>query len=275
MSDSREGQWNHVGARWDDLGPPLRPAVADIALFQRALDARAALAPIDDALILGVTPEIFHLAWPETTRLRALDRSADMIATVWPGTAEQAIAGSWLDTPFADATFAMLFCDGGLQLLAHSHEQARLTSELARIVAPRGHVVFRLFLPATTREDPEAVIAELAAGGIANMNCLKLRLGAALMESAEEGIALGDFWHFLHDRIGDRDAFFAGLGWDPGEVSVIDFYRDSPARYHFVDVATAEALFGTDGDGPFRLLDVTYPDHLMGDRCAHFRVERV
>ena len=269
-----QGQWDSLAARWERHGPPLRPGPLDVALYQRAVD-QLGQRPGVPALILGVTPEIYRLRWPEGTELRALDRSREMIDTVWPGRPEQAIEGEWGAPNFEPGSFDIVLCDGGLHLLDYPAGQSELVQQLARIVIPGGQVVFRLFLPPERREDPEQVIADLAAGQIRDMNCLKIRLMQAMTSSPVEGVMLDDVWQFLHTRIGDRESFFANLGWDSHRVAVIDLYRGSQARYHFADLDSVKALFGTDRATPFRRIDVTAPAHMMGDRCRHLRLERV
>lgn len=268
------GQWDSLAARWELHGPPLRPGPLDVALYQRAVDQLGRKTGVQ-ALILGVTPEIYRLHWPEGTTLRALDRSREMIDAVWPGQPEQAIEGEWGSPDFEPATFDIVLCDGGLHLLDYPAGQSELVRQLARIVRPGGHIAFRLFLPPERREMPEEVIADLAAGRIRDMNCLKIRLTQAMTNSPVEGVMLDDVWQFLHARIGNRETFFGDLGWEARQVAVIDLYRGSLARYHFADLESVKALFGADRGAPFRCIDVTAPAHLMGDRCMHLRLERV
>lgn len=273
-SHENQGQWNGIAGRWDMHGPPLRPSPKDVALYQQAVNDIAPR-PTNRALILGVTPELYGLRWPDGVVLKALDRSSEMIDTVWPGNPDQAILGDWGASVFEPASLDFVVCDGGLHLLDYPAGQTALADELANVVLPGGHVVFRLFLPPERRESPDQVLAELITGKIRDMNCLKLRLGHAMCGSPEEGVKLGDVWQFLHAHLGDRDAFFTQLGWDHRRVAVIDLYRDSPARYHFADLETVKAVFGADRHAPFEVVDIQAPDQLMGDQCVHLRLRRV
>jgi hypothetical protein len=75
MTDSYN-HWSLMAANWRLVGPPLRPGTADQALFNAAIASWGSdkgVAP--RALILGVTPELFHLDWPTGTQLTALDGS--------------------------------------------------------------------------------------------------------------------------------------------------------------------------------------------------------
>ena len=80
--------WAVFAARWARLGPPLRPCPEDVQRVQKAW-----LTSLPDGiprrrievLSLGVTPELALFPWAEQTSLRALDASAQMIRSVWPG----------------------------------------------------------------------------------------------------------------------------------------------------------------------------------------------
>ena len=82
--------WQTYPARWSLLKPPLRPD-ASVVDRVRAL-AGADAAPV---LVLGVTPELAAAF----AQVEAVDRSAEMIAALWPGDApgRRAIQGDWLE----------------------------------------------------------------------------------------------------------------------------------------------------------------------------------
>ncbi len=269
-----QGQWNSLASRWDKHGSPLRPSQLDAAHYQAAVDDLARRRAIDRAVILGVTPEIYRLTWPEDTTVLAIDRSRDMIERVWPGPRERALLGEWTEPLLEAGSVQIAICDGGFHLLDYPVGQTALVAQLARMLDRGGRAVFRLFLPPSDAMTPEAVIAALAAGQIPNMNVLKLRLGHALMRSPEDGVALDAVWTFLHDHIGDRDAFFADLGPTWKDADVIDLYRGSPARYHFASLDAVKRLFVQDGAGLFEIVAVNFPDQLLGDQCPHLIVER-
>lgn len=277
MTPHPEGQWNEFARRWALHGPPLRPSPLDVEHYQAAVDALAARRPIRSAVILGVTPELHGLRWPSGTALCAVDRSAEMIAAVWPGPADAARLGDWTAPLLPAASVDLVLCDGGLHLLDADHGQPALVAELARSVAPGGRVVFRLFARPAPTDVPEttgAVLAALAAGAIADMNELKIRLGHALTPDAATGVALATVWQALHAAIGDRDAFFARLGWSPAAVAVIDLYRDSPVRYHFTTVDEAIDRFCGGPAPAFRLVEASPPAQRLGERCVHLCLER-
>src|SRR5262245_46649353 len=72
--------WHRAALQWQLVGPPLRPAPADIQqltpLFTACDSARAVL--------LGVTPEIARAASSAGVPMIAVDRNIEMIQLVWP-----------------------------------------------------------------------------------------------------------------------------------------------------------------------------------------------
>ena len=268
-----------MSRNWANIGRPLRPGAEDIRLFRTALegwpDTTAASAV--RAIILGVTPELHDLAQDLGVQVLAVDQNPDMIRAIWPGQDGSAILSDWRDVPLPDASADVVMCDGGLHLLPYPAGQQALIAEIARLVRRGGRVAFRLFLPAEHGETPDAVLADLDAGSIPNLNCLKLRLGTAMMSSSEEGVCLHDIWSRLRSHYHDAEwpAVAAQLGWTLEHLEVIDSYRASATRYHFVSLEQVLHLF-TAGDEPcFELAALTRPGSIMGDRCPVVSFRRI
>ncbi len=271
-----EGQWPRVARLWEQLGSPLRPVDADLAAVRYALKDWCATHPeaTPRGVILGVTPELCRLPWPDPAQVVAVDRTLEMIAHVWPGDPAQVICADWRSLPLAAASADFAACDGGLHLLDFPSGQLALFTELARAVAPGGLVVLRLFTPPAKPETVERLLETLFAGGIRDVNCLKLRLGMALQASPESGVALQDVWRTLHSAAGDWSDLAARLGWDIDQLLAIDAYRDSPARYHFVSEAMVVDLSCSRTDGAFEPVDRHVPTYAMGDQCPTLVLRR-
>ena len=81
-----------VASNWKQLGSPLRPLAEDVDFFARALREWCAAHPgaKPRALILGVTPELYRLPWPDAALVRAADRTPAMIRSDHPGWCEAA-----------------------------------------------------------------------------------------------------------------------------------------------------------------------------------------
>jgi len=108
------------------------------------------------------------------------------------------------------------------------------------------------------------VLDALAAGQIANLNELKLRLGMAMQHGSEAGVKLDDIWHCLHRAFPDSRALAQRLGWSEAHLSAIDAYRGTSARYHFVTEAEAIATFSASG---LVVCSRHELDYRLGERC--------
>jgi hypothetical protein len=268
------GHWQDVAQKWELFGPPLRPGLADTAIYQQFVDACHVVRPVQEALILGVTPELCLLDWPTHTRVRGIDRNQAMIDHVWPGDMALAQLGTWTETGLASASIDLVLTDGGTLFFAPGGSMRDLVAELARIVVPGGRVAVRIFAPSENGETPDAVIDALLCGTIANMNELKIRLACALTDSVDAGIAPDTVLAFLDSRVPDRDAVFGPLGWNPDEVAMIDHFRGLPGPYHYAGVDRVRGAFCDGQAAPFRWLGAVSADQPIGDQCPHLRFER-
>lgn len=248
------------------MGPPLRPDPQDLGIFTDIVTGWVRQHGAPRVLLLGVTPELYRLPWPAGTDILAADRNRAMVDCIWPGPKDSVRCIDWLDLALPDASRDIVLCDGGLHLLAYPAGQQKLVSILHAVLSDRGVCVLRLFAPAGSKELPEDVIRDLLNGSIPNLNVFKLRLGMALMNSAEEGVVLGTIWRMLHDAAPGFSALAARIGWQEEHLAVINTYRGSIARYHFVTIDEAMGLFCREPGG-FSVQGVHTPTYLLGERC--------
>ena len=262
-------QWSRAALVWNQLGSPLRPVEADLIPVRGGLASWCAEHPgkAPRGLVLGVTPELYRLPWPDRQLVRAAERTPEMVSHVWPGDAAQVLNADWTDMPLQSAGVDIALCDGGLHLLDHPHGQRRLFTVLADAVAPGGLLILRLFVPPTRRETADDVLAALFAGDIGDMNRLKMRLSMALQDSPEAGVALHTVWRTLRDAAGDWPRLARLVGWDLEHLQAIDTYRDSTARKHYIDEPTTLGLVDEAADGAFEPVGRYEPGYPMGERC--------
>jgi SAM-dependent methyltransferase len=258
--------WQELARTWEHSGPPLRVSPQDVEGYAEALATHASNGRPLRALLLGVTPEIHGLPRPQPTDLVAVDRSAAMIAQVWPGAAESARCAEWTALPFPPASRDVALCDGGLHLLDHPRGQQELARSLRRVVVPGGLCVLRVFAPPARPESAAAVLADLREGAVRDLNVLKLRLAMALQHDPRRGVRVDDVWRAFREAEPDTARLVARTGWTPEHVETIDAYRGSDAVYHFVAVDDVVRIFGRDPGG-FVLERVRTPTYLLGDRC--------
>ena len=210
---ARVNHWPTAAQRWNLFGSPLRPAAEDVDFYVAEIRQWCRGRGVPRALLLGVTPELYGLPWPEGTDLLAVDRSQAMIDNVWPGPKERVRCAEWQASDLPTASRDMALCDGGFHLLGHPGEQAELVRILARVVAPGGLVLLRLYLPPATHELPQQVLGDLLAGRISNLNVLKFRLCMALQNDVVEGVMLADVWSAMHEIAPDLRELSHQLGW--------------------------------------------------------------
>ncbi len=263
----RPGHWSGAARRWHLLGPPLRPAAQDIGFVQDAVRQwTGAHAAPPRVLLLGVTPELYRLPWPEGTDFLAVDRTRAMIDAVWPGPKENVQCTEWLAMGLPDGSRDIVLFDGGLNLLAYAEEQRRLARVLWEVLAEAGLCILRLFVPPARRESPDDVLRDLTAGRVANMSCLKMRLWMALQESAEQGVELDAVWRALHKAAPDLPALAAKIGWPVDETLGIDVYRGARSRYWLATLDQVTEMF-CNSPGGFKLRRLLVPGYQLGEMC--------
>lgn len=258
--------WNEHARQWSLIGPPLRPAAADIRLLETAVQdwrSRTAVAA-PRALLCGVTPEIARMRWPAGTRLIAVDHSRPMIAGVWPAAEVPGVAvcGDWTALPLPDAVQHLLIGDGCYSLLIGRVRYAAFAAELRRVAVDDALLVMRYFLRPERAETVAVVVDDLWQRRIGNFHVFKWRLAMALHGTLEQGVRLRDIWDAWHAAVPDPAQLAAHLGWPPAVVNTIHNYRDVDTRYSFPTLAEARAL-----TGGFRVIATHVPAYELGERC--------
>jgi hypothetical protein len=262
----RAAQWAKVARNWELYGPPLRPSREDLRFSEEAIGAWRGQGLPPRVLLLGVTPELYRLAWREGTDFLAVDHTMEVIEAVWPGPREAVRCEDWLEMKLPAASRDIVLCDGGLNLLAYPDEQRQLASILRDVLAEEGLCILRLFVRPPGRETGDAVVADLMAGRIPNMNVLKLRLWAALPESPSQGVELDTVWRAVQGAAGNLETLAARLGWPLDETLFINAYRGSTNRYWLGTVDEVAKIFCQDVGG-FELANVHLPSYEGGRQC--------
>lgn len=264
--------WNQHARQWRFVRPPLRPTREDVELFERLVAEAVPGAP--RAALLGVTPELAGMCWPEGTRLAAFDRCPGMIAEIWPGAAVGGSAGAvradWRALPVADASFDVVIGDGCYTLVDSVAGYRAVGDAVARALAPGGAYVMRFFVRPGTAERVDDVFAELREGRIGSFHVFKWRLAMALHGSLDDGVRVADVWKVWNDHAGDADALAARLGWRAAELRTIDAYRDSEARYTFPTLDEARELLALH----FVEESCVFGSYELGERCPTLQMRR-
>jgi hypothetical protein len=270
LADERgRTHWNSIARSWDLYSSPLRPCAEDVATFLRFAGAysqtppHAALA----ALVLGVTPEIATMSWPEGTVVTAVDRSREMIDAVWPGDiagVRRAYCEDWFLLRRPEPPYDIVIGDGIINTLGYPGEMRRLLARLRMLARPGALVILRSFVRPGVPETVAALIEAAQVGEAGNFHAFKFRLAMALQSSPEEGVALDDVWRSWNRIETAVEGLASKCGWQPDVVRTIDLFRGKQVRLSF---PTADELVATLEPEGISLLDLYIPGYEMGERC--------
>ena len=260
-------RWQELSHRWNEMGPPVRPARQDTDLLERLIDKASSgisrAAP--RALILGVTPEIATMCWPPRTLMLALDSSEAMIHNVWPapdvpnGTAALA---DWLAMPIRDAAYDLVVGDGLLSMPHYPDGSSALVKEIRRVLKDDGALAMRMFTRPEKREPLEAIFGDLRNGRIGSLDFLKWRLVMALHEDMTAGTRMGDVWNAWQANVPDPSELMKSLGWPPDAPQILEGMRGLDARLNFLTLAEVHDLLARD----FIECEFRVPEYESGDR---------
>lgn len=258
MATTPVDHWQQHAAQWRNLGPPLRPSPADVAIFEEVAAGGGAT---PRALLLGVTPELALMRWPAGTRLLAIDRCPGMISLVWPGHGRPdtlAVLGNWLSPPLAAGALDLVVGDGCFTILSWPEGYRQVAAALREIMAPGGLLALRFFVRPERPESLARVRADLRAGRIGSFHACKWRLAMALHgPDGAGGVRLADIWQAW------RETDFIPPGWSPAAVATIDNYRGVATRYSFPTLAEVRQAF----QGLFREEACRHGDYELAERC--------
>ena len=252
--------WDDFAPACGELGPPLRPSPEDLRFAEQTVAQMTA----PRVLMLGVTPRIADLRWPEGSRIVALDKSHSMTRTAWPGNLEGrrwVACANWLTPPLGRDSCDVVIGDGSINNIEFPGEFERLTCVAASVLCESGRMILRCYLQSDPAESVDAVFDAALAGQIGSFHTFKLRLLMAMQPSACAGVCVGDVYRtWAH---WGRRSLPGGPGWGPAAVATIEYYRDSTTRYAF---PTKEELKGALFPR-FELESYFQPSYEFGERC--------
>lgn len=260
--------WDRLGPSLKNLGPPLCPSNEDIRFMEETVASWQASRRVKriEALLLGVTPEIAGMRWPEESSLMAVDRSLPMIDAVWVGNApgrRAAVCGNWLAPPRRDSSCHVVIGDGSINSLAFPEGLQSLGETVSRLLRDDGLLVMRCFVQTVPPESPDRIYADLQRGAIGSFHACKLRLLMAMQNSPEEGVAVREVFESWVDRNMDPHSLPSKAGFERAAIDTIDFYRDASTVYTFPTLAQLRSVLGVF----FREMTISIPGYELGERC--------
>lgn len=265
LNAGERAHWSGFQRAFFLMRPPLRPDADVVAAF-RSLTSDCA----DPMLLLGVTPELADLS----PNLLAIDRTQEMIDSVWPGDTQQrrALVGNWLKLRLPSASFASVICDGGATAFPYPGLPTKVLREVANVLIPGGRFVCRVFSSPEQGETLATVRAACERGEVGGVHALKWRIAMAIVhERGNPNVPVTEIRDTFEGWFPDRAALAAETGWPREEIDTIDSYAGSNATYGFPTRSQLLAIV------PPELANARFVEagaYELAERCPLFVMER-
>jgi SAM-dependent methyltransferase len=233
--------------------------------MQTALDQIGALAPKLRALILGVTPELVRLRWPDTAEIFAIDSSTEMIRHHWTPSAtvrSTVLHGSWESIPATVSALQVVLADGSLNILPNLDAIKKVIEAVRDVLTVDGLFVLRAFTRPDTAETTAEVIRAMLQGKIGSVHVAKWRLAMALHGTLADGVELQSIWKVFNESC-ERNQLSRYTGWSEESIATIDSYQGVSARYFFPTLTEFRELL----NDSFREERHHCFDYELGERC--------
>jgi len=259
--------WDRFAQSYASLGGPLRPSRADVAAFESIVRQWTVSQRIirPRALLLGATPAIATMQWPDGTWLTGLDRSFPMAKSVWPGDSpgeRGMVCGDWLQPSLGNNSCDLVIGDGSLNCLTYPIASKALVRAVSGLLRRGGLLILRCYIQAEPRESPDDLQTEALRGAIASFHTFKLRLLMALQPTLEEGVAVRDAYRWIARNV-DLPSLSKTAGWPRAEVETIEHYKDSDTIYAFPTLDQQRAALLPE----FAEVSFLTTPHEMSSRC--------
>lgn len=236
LKNSRQGVWETHARQWQRVGVPLRPSEDDARLMMDLANPLLAHSMRPRVVVLGVTPEVVQLPWPDGVDLLALDQSAEMIARVWqshPKIQSSVRQARWQETFLESHSVDLIVGDGSLNVLPSLEAYAELFVELVRVLRRGGGVIIRCFVRPDEKEAMGQVVKAALNGEIRSFHALKWRVAMTLSEAPDFSVPLSDIHAAFSAHFHDRRRLVEIACWEPEVIDTIDAYRGLDTRYTF------------------------------------------
>lgn len=264
----RDGVWSGIARSYAAFGSPFVPCHSEIETYQRAVCAHAEAAGVGGvrALMLGVTPGLALMHWPQDSQVLAAEISPAVIEALWPGDVpgtRAAVCASWFAIPAECGSCDVVVGDGVLAICRFPGEVRELLRCVSELLAENGVLIVRSYIRPHITESLDALFDELFGARRMTVDCFKLRLYLAMQRSVREGVRVKDAARILERYKLDRQVMLEQLGWSKSAVEPFALWRNSDATYSF---PTLDEL----RDMTSELFDdfaTTYPDYELAHCC--------
>ncbi len=258
--------WSSLGRAYERSGPPLRPSLADIQLIESALEAWRGQHPSQPlrALLLGVTPGLAEMRWPEPSTLLGVDNSMPMVRGVWPGDVpgrRRAVCASWLALPVARGAIHIVAGDGSINCVRYPDGFRALAESVSGVLAQDGIVAIRCFVQPPVQETPEDVFADIPR--TPDFHYFKFRLLMSMQRDSRDGVAVDEVYRCWASHSVDRKLLNTRLGWEDEVIDTIELYKGKDTVHTFPTLLEVRSVFDTF----FEETGCLFHSCPMGERC--------
>lgn len=262
------GYWEAIAGKWR-IVPPLSPCDDDISYYETqakgCADSRGRSTGLD-ALLLGVTPAIRSMRWPDGTRLISVDWSKNMFRFTSPQEPlrprPSPVIGDWRELPLAAGSQDFAIGDGCYTALGSLEDAAIMNGEVCRILRPGGLFCLRCFCRAERPQPVRQLFEELLSGNVRNLDLFRWLLAMGVQGTSSQGVDLRSVWKVWKGRIPDCGALQAKFGWSQDAVANIERWSEANMRYRFSTLGELRELVAP----WFDLLDISIPKYEWGER---------
>jgi len=273
--DKAVSYWQQLALSYRAVGSPLKPTPEVVAFVENAVKRFAGQRPKARmrAVLLGVTPSIAQIAWPEGTFLTAADYSLDMVRGVWPGNvtgAREAVCANWRSLPLRPRSCDVVIGDGAMNCIRFPGEFRELADQIHAALNERGLALLRCYAKPAHPEEPGDVFADAARGAIPSFHQFKFRLLMAMQESTVEGVAVDAVYKMWKRRTMEDTRLCERAGWSRQEAATIDLYCGSNTVHTFPTLAELQSALAE----RFEELEISCPSYALSERCPILVLKR-
>jgi len=249
-------------------GFPLRPPQEVANRFEKLVNDinRNASKPFELTL-LGVTPELALINWPDNFYLKAFDQSKEMIANVWqsnPKINSSVHLSTWQSLPLSSHTIDSIIGDGCTTQLSDENAFDLLFTELNRVLKAEGHIFLRCFIRPEETESLFKISEDALTGKIEFFGSLKWRIAMSLVAGNQNMfIHVNEIYKSFNELFPDRDSLSKHTKWPIDLINTISSYQNSSMQYNFPTLKEFEALLPS----TIKIKEIYYDSYELSERC--------
>lgn len=257
--------WSKQAQSWTSQATPLKPCDEDLKGYNHLLQmAIGNQLTIQNAAILGVTPELYRLLTEKNFNVFCIDNNIQMIETIWPGLTEQAYLHAWQDIDNLNIDCQLFLCDGGLHLLTIA-DQEKMLMAFDRMTDLSVSLVMRLFLPPNQIARCTSEILSDFESKKYNLSYLKVALWHATDINHQGQVKLSDIWHVLQNWANsDLHGRLTDLGYDKNEIDTLSPYQAATNSYSFLNLDQFSKMIKKLTN--FKIKKIIYPNYFLGEQ---------